>query len=231
MSQFSKEELSFVEDLPKHVEIECPVCLNILTDPHIVSCCGHNFCGSCIETVKASNGSCPMCKEEEYQVVINKERLRIINGLEVYCSNKEKGCQWKGELNNMSIHLNKEKREGECQYESVKCRYKKCQERKQRRYLKYHEDNECPHRPFRCQYCWKDGTYLSITKDHYADCADYPIQCPNKCTLNTMPRHILFAHINSQCPLQPVDCCLVGLVVMISHYVKMYMYTLLILNT
>uniref|UniRef100_A0A1X7SL45 RING-type domain-containing protein n=1 Tax=Amphimedon queenslandica TaxID=400682 RepID=A0A1X7SL45_AMPQE len=121
MAQFSKEEVSFVEDLPKHVEIECPVCLNILTDPHLVSCCGHNFCGSCIERVKASNGSCPMCKEKEYIVVVNKERFRIINGLEVYCSNKEKGCEWKGELKNMSTHLNKEKREGECQYEEVKC--------------------------------------------------------------------------------------------------------------
>ena len=63
MSQLSKRDLSFVEDLPKHVEIECPVCLNILTDPHLVSCCGHNFCGFCIERVKASDGSCPMCKD------------------------------------------------------------------------------------------------------------------------------------------------------------------------
>ena len=61
MSHFSKEELSFANELPEHVEIECPVCLDILTDPHLVSCCGHNFCGSCIERVKASNGSCPMC--------------------------------------------------------------------------------------------------------------------------------------------------------------------------
>ena len=166
MARFSNEELFFVKELPKHVEIECPVCLNILTDPHLVSCCGHNFCGSCIERVKASNGSCPMCKEEEYQAIPDKKCLRIINGLEVYCSNKKKGCQWKGELKNMSTHLNKEKREGECQYESVKCRYKKCQERKQRRYLEDHEDSEC-----------------------------------------------------------------YRLVVMISHYVKMYMYTLLILNT
>ena len=179
MAQFSKEELSFVKELPEHVEIECPVCLNILTDPHQVTCCGHNFCGSCIERVKASNGSCPMCQEEEYQSFIDKKCLRIINGLEVYCSNKEKGCQWKGELKNMSTHLNKEKREGECQYEEVKCGYEKCQERKQRRYLKYHEDKECPQRPFQCQYCRSKGTFLSITKDHY---------------------------VNKECPLQPVDC-------------------------
>ncbi|XP_019860742.1 PREDICTED: TNF receptor-associated factor 3-like isoform X2 [Amphimedon queenslandica] len=205
MAQFSKEELSFVEDLPKHMEIECPVCLNILTDPHLVSCCGHNFCGSCIERLKASNGSCPLCKEKEYQAMVNKERFRIINGLEVYCSNKEKGCQWKGELKNMSTHLNKEKREGECQYEEVKCRYEKCQERKQRRYLKYHEDRECPQRPFQCQYCRRKGTFLSITKDHYEECRQYPVTCPNKCSSTNMPRGSLTAHIN-ECPLEPVDC-------------------------
>ena len=205
MTRFSKEELSFVKELPEYVEIECPICLNILTDPHLVSCCGHNFCGSCIERVKASNGSCPMCQEEEYQVVINKERLRIINGLEVYCSNKKKGCQWKGELKNISTHLNKEKREGECQYEEVKCRYEKCQERKQRRYLEDHEDEECPQRPFECQYCRSKGTFLSITKDHYEECWWYPVTCPNKCVSTNMPRGSVTAHIN-ECPLEPVDC-------------------------
>ena len=203
--QFSKEELSFVKELPEHVEIECPVCLNILTDPHQVTCCGHNFCGSCIERVKASNGSCPMCKEKEYQSFIDKKCSRIINGLEVYCSNKEKGCQWKGELKNLPVHLNKEKREGECQYEEVKCRYKKCKKRKQRRHLKYHEDRECPQRPFQCQYCGEEGTFLSITKDHYEECRQYPVTCPNKCSSTNMPRGSLTAHIN-ECPLEPVDC-------------------------
>ena len=206
MSQFSIEELSFVKELPEHVEIECPVCLNILTDPHLVSCCGHNFCGSCIERVKASNGSCPVCKEEEYQAIPDKKCLRLINGLEVYCSNKEKGCQWKGELKNMSTHLNKEKREGECQYEEVKCQYEKCQERKQRRYLGDHEDKECPQRPFQCQYCGEEGTFLSITKDHYEECSQYPVTCPNKCVSTNMPRGSLTAHVNTECPLEPVDC-------------------------
>ena len=205
MSQFSKEELSFVKELPEHVEIECPVCLNILTDPHLVSCCGHNFCGSCIERVKASNGSCPMCKEKEYQSFIDKKCSRIINGLEVYCSNKEKGCQWKGELKNMSTHLNKEKREGDCQYEEVKCQYEECQERYQRRYLKNHEDKKCPERPFQCQYCGEEDTFLYITEDHYEECEEYPVTCPNKCVSTNMPRGSLTAHIN-ECPLEPVDC-------------------------
>ncbi|XP_011403757.1 PREDICTED: TNF receptor-associated factor 3-like [Amphimedon queenslandica] len=204
MSQFSKEELSFVKEVPEQIEIECPVCLNILTDPHLVTCCGHNFCGSCIERVKAGDGSCPMCKKKEYQSFIDKKCSHIINGLEVYCSNKEKGCQWKGELRNMSTHLNKEKREGECQYEEVKCLYRKCQEKKQRRYLEDHEDKECPQRPFGCQYCGEIGTFLSITKDHYEECRQYPVPCPNKCVSTNMPRGSLTDHIK-ECPLEPIQ--------------------------
>uniref|UniRef100_A0A1X7UI04 TRAF-type domain-containing protein n=1 Tax=Amphimedon queenslandica TaxID=400682 RepID=A0A1X7UI04_AMPQE len=105
----------------------------------------------------------------------------------------------------MSTHLNKEKREGECQYEEVKCRYVKCRERKQRGYVKYHEDRECPHHPFHCQYCRSKGTFLSITKDHYEECRRYPVPCPNKCVSTKMPRGSLTAHIN-ECPLEPVDC-------------------------
>ncbi|XP_019853230.1 PREDICTED: TNF receptor-associated factor 5-like [Amphimedon queenslandica] len=197
MAQLSKKELFLVKELPEHLDIECPVCLNILTDPHLVSCCGNHFCGPCIERVRASNRSCPMCKEKEYQAMADKKCSRIINGLEVYCSNKEKGCQWKGELKNMSTHLNKEMREGECQYEGVKCRYEKCQESKQRRYLKYHEDEECLQCPFQCQYCSSKGTFLSITKDHYEEYRQYPVTCLNKCDV---PQASPTAHV------EPVDC-------------------------
>ena len=205
MSQFSKEELYFVNKLPEHVEIECPVCLNILANPHLVSCCGHNFCEDCIERVKASNGACPMCKERRYQSFIDKKCLRIINGLQVYCTNKDKGCQWKGELKNLSTHLNKGKREGECQYQQgIECRY--CRGIGQRRHLKPHEDNECLQRPFQCQYCYTKGTYHSITEEHYKKCSKYPVLCPNQCTLTQMLQGSVTDHVDSECPLQPVDC-------------------------
>ena len=209
MAQFSKDELTFVKNLPEHVEIECPICLNILIDPHLVTCCGHNFCGSCIERVRASNGACPMCKEREYQYFTDKRCLRIVNGLEVYCANhkKGKGCEWKGELKNLPAHLNEGIREGECQYEEVKCRYDACQKRKSRRYLENHEQSECFHRPYQCRYCKATNTYLYITKQHYEDCSAYPVLCPNKCRPNfTMPRYHIITHLTSECQLEPVDC-------------------------
>ncbi|XP_011408466.1 PREDICTED: RING finger protein 166-like, partial [Amphimedon queenslandica] len=108
MAQFSKDEVSFLKELPEHVEIECPICLNILTDPHQVTCCGHNYCGSCIERVKDSDGSCPMCKEEEYQSFVDKKCLRIINGLEVYCRRGEENVNMKKE----SVEIENAERKG-----------------------------------------------------------------------------------------------------------------------
>ena len=204
MTQFSKEELSFVEEIPKQIEIECPICLKILVNPHLVSCCGHHFCEDCIERVDLCNRPCPMCKEKEYKSFIDKKCLRIINELQVYCTNKEKGCQWKGELKNLSTHLNKRKKVGECQYEEVKCRYE-CNEGVQRQNLKHHEETECKKRPLTCQYCNTSSTYHSIT-EHYKKCLQYPVLCPNQCTAHEMPQGSVTDHVDNECPLQPVDC-------------------------
>ncbi|XP_077346516.1 nuclear factor 7, ovary-like [Lithobates pipiens] len=49
-------------------ELDCPVCLNVYTDPVMLEC-GHNFCQVCIDraldTQEGVGGySCPQCKEE-----------------------------------------------------------------------------------------------------------------------------------------------------------------------
>ncbi|XP_019855049.1 PREDICTED: TNF receptor-associated factor 5-like, partial [Amphimedon queenslandica] len=205
MERYSKDELSFVKEVPDQIEIECPVCLHIFTDPHQVSCCGRNFCQSCIERIKASNGSCPMCKEERYQFFEDKNISRIINGLQVYCTNKAKGCQWKGDLKYLPTHLSKEMREGDCQFEKVKCRYDKCRIRNQRQHLNIHEKAVCDQRPYSCEHCYAEGTYLSITFLHIKVCSKYPTKCPNSCASSVMPRDSVPDHL-TQCPLEPVDC-------------------------
>ena len=176
----------------------------VLNDPHLVSCCGHHFCGTCIKRVKDSNGVCPYCKEKEYQTVPNKDRLRIINGLKVNCTNK--GCEWKGELKDLSVHLNKGKREGQCQYEEVTCVHSGCEIKKQRQYLVEHEKNECPQRPYQCRYCHHKGTYQFIVKEHHPQCTQYPVLCPNKCGLQAIPRCNVQTHVTEECPLQSVEC-------------------------
>ncbi|GFH58513.1 hypothetical protein CTEN210_14989 [Chaetoceros tenuissimus] len=53
-------------------DFECAICLEIVTDPHIIPECCHRFCGSCIkESIKARN-ECPACRQH----ISTKRRLR-----------------------------------------------------------------------------------------------------------------------------------------------------------
>ena len=202
---FSKDELTFLEEPPKQIEIECPICLQVmLNDPHLVSCCGHHFCGTCIKRVKDSNGACPYCKEKEYQTMPDKGHLRIINGLKVNCTNK--GCEWKGELKDLPVHLNKGKREGQCQYEKVTCVHSGCEIKKRRQYLVKHEKDECNQRRVLCSYCKYKGTYQFVIDKHFPQCTQYPVHCPNKCGLKEIPRCNIQAHLTEECPLRSVEC-------------------------
>ena len=92
-----------------------------------------------------SNGTCPYCKEKflKHQVVPDKDRCCIINGLKVNCTNK--GCEWEGDFKDLPVpHLNKGKKEGQCQYEEVTCVHSGCEIKKQRQYFVKHEKDECP---------------------------------------------------------------------------------------
>ncbi|CAI9607073.1 unnamed protein product, partial [Staurois parvus] len=57
-------------------EMECPVCIDILSDPTTLMC-GHNFCMKCIETAldnqNKNNFFCPVCK----QIYISRPKLKI----------------------------------------------------------------------------------------------------------------------------------------------------------
>ena len=42
-------------------ELQCPVCLDTLADPHRLEC-GHIFCKGCIATAVSHAPACPVCK-------------------------------------------------------------------------------------------------------------------------------------------------------------------------
>ena len=209
-TSYTKADLSFVKEPPEVISIECPICLQIMSKDISLTSCGHHFCTSCIKTVLDKKGSCPACRNTSYQIFPDADRQRIISGLQVYCSNKKDGCTWKGELKNLSGHINKDKREGDCQFEAVKCRYWNgliCNVKMKRADLANHEENRCQRRPYTCQYCGKKDTYWGTTYYHYDKCPRYPVPCPKKCDpKKTMPREEVDAHIKNDCPLEPVAC-------------------------
>ena len=214
-TSYTKADLSFVKEPPEVISIECPICLQIMSKDISLTSCGHHFCTSCIKTVLDKNESCPKCRATAYQIFPDADRQRYIRGLQVYCSNKKCGCTWKGELINLSGHINKGKRVGDCPFQVVHCCYWKrptfkrilCSVTMKRADLANHEENECTGRPYTCQYCGHKDTYYSITNIHYKRCPRYPVTCPNKCDpKKTIPREEVDAHIKNDCPLEPVAC-------------------------
>ena len=85
----------------------------------------------------------------------NKGLQQPLYGLRVFCSNKEGGCGWQGELGQLDQHLNVGPVEGNqlvgCAYTKVKCLF--CDEHYQRNDIEDHQTSKCLKRPFTCTIC------------------------------------------------------------------------------
>ena len=203
-----------VVKLPDHLQTECPICLQILREPHLVTCCCRKFCKSCIKRVKEAEKACPFCNEEEYTLVYEKALERTLKSLQVRCTHTKEGCEWVGELGQLDLHLNSDPEMGKrligCQFAEIKCSY--CNQYFQRCCIEAHEVDICPQRPFTCDFCDDyDSTHDEIVNNHWAICKCYPIACPNKC--GTIPeRQHVEKHVNTECPFTVVDCdfCYIG---------------------
>ena len=147
----------FVDAAPE--SLHCPVCLLVLREPHLISCCGTHICQVtvlilslttifthilfqvCIERVQANEQSCPCCRSERYMHMLNKEKRGKVLELRVRCINSVKGCEWVGELGDQDRHCT-----SRCQYVEAVCQYG-CGESYPRFMLGKHEQDECPERP------------------------------------------------------------------------------------
>ena len=184
----------------------CKICQCPSKEPHLNLCCGHTFCKSCLEAAKRAesisiSSACPMCRSEDFVTVFNKQTDRDIKNLQVYCSNKEKGCEWQGELNAITGHLTK--KDG-CQFQKVNCP-NKCKVACQRRDLTNHVETECPCRKVSCQYCHDIGEYQFIKGQHKQECSKVPLSCPNNCEIGTILREDIEKH-KCECPLEVISC-------------------------
>ena len=182
----------------------CKICYLLSRDPYLSVCCGHVFCKSCLDNVKkatAITNACPVCRDEEFVTFPNKQLDREIKSLHIYCTNKEKGCEWQGELNDINNHLGNS---NGCQFEEMKCS-NECGKMIQRRYLTSHVETECPRRKVNCQYCHDTGEHQFIEGQHKEECLKLPLPCPNKCEVGSIPREDMEAH-RKECPLEMIQC-------------------------
>ena len=142
-------EYEFVTPPPK--SLECSICLLTLRDPHVISCCGNEFCQVCIECVKRDGKPCPLCNEQNFTTMLHKKLVREVNALVVHCPQKELGCDWEGELGKVHGHLYPEHGGvNGCGYVIIVCSYD-CGMQVQRQKLREHEMEICPKRPIEMQ--------------------------------------------------------------------------------
>ena len=180
--------------------VVCVICHLPSRDPHMTECCGHVFCKSCLDNAKATQyASCSMCKDVQFNAFCNKQINREVQNLHAYCTNKEKGCEWEGEVRDISNHLNG------CQFEEVECP-NGCEELIQRQCLPNHIEYECTHREVECQYCHNKVKLVFADGAHLEECQKVPLPCPNNCGKGELIlREDMEAH-RKECPLEIIHC-------------------------
>ena len=202
-------DCNFVNEPPEVIQSRCPVCLLILWEPYQATCCGKAFCRVCIERVRADNNPCPCCMTEGFDCFVDVARRQSLNEYDVYCTNRERGCQWVGRLGDFEDHLNpmpsQDRQLEGCPHTNIPCLH--CSELVQCSVVEIHQNNECPQRPFSCVYC-KDyvSCHEDVTNSHWPVCGSFPVQCPKKCSIEVMKRRNLTSHIDNDCPLKIVHC-------------------------
>ena len=196
-------DYKFVDAEPPD-RLVCTICHLPSQEPHIVDCCGKTYCKSCLDRAKRASTvstACAHCRAESFGSMINKQADREIKNLHICCTNKEKGCEWQGELNDINNHLGNS--DG-CQFEEVKCS-NECDKMIERRYLTSHVEIECPWRKVNCQYCHDTGEHQFIEGQHKEECPKLPLSCHYRCGVDNIPRDELKKHTD-RCSLEMVKC-------------------------
>ena len=198
-------DCEFIEHPPKAIQVDCPVCLLVLREPHQLTCCGYSYCQPCVDRVEKDKKPCPTCNKTEFSVFPNKGLQRSLYGFHIRCSHEKEGCQWTGELGELDKHLNEGPILGRqfvgCEFAEVECSV--CSESFQRQHFKAHQLEQ---HPFSCEYCHNYESYFEdVVKNHYPTCGFRPVPCPNEC--GVYPEHQnLEHHVSKDCPLTLVDC-------------------------
>ena len=183
-------------------------------------CC----CLQCAKKWTKTSNSCPQCRKEPLEIVVDPKTQRRITGATVYCLNYHFGCNWVGGLGRVTQHL-----DNNCEFEGKECPHRpQCKEVVPKKLLEIHTSNLCLWRPEVCPCCgtkkkklydetprksffksylFSTLTYHGIITGHHYACPDWPARCPNSCDhYLTLTRSTVDTHVEEECPETLVDC-------------------------
>ena len=156
----------FLEAAPER--LICSICTKVMRDPHLMACCGKEFCISCLQSWfnQQTTDQCPHCRatKQNHDVlhILDKGVKSEIESQMILCTNYKEGCVWVGELRNLEPHL------GQCDYVKIDCP-KGCKTSQGiltsllRKDLTVHLSDLCELREKQCQHCGRIGTVKSYS--------------------------------------------------------------------
>ena len=95
-------------------DLYCKKCTLVARRLSISTCCGESFCHACLVVTREQGKPCPECGEKDYNIIEHPKNQKRINCLQIYCSMKERGCDWLGTLEQLDTHLDPD--QDNCQY-------------------------------------------------------------------------------------------------------------------
>ena len=214
-------------------EVECIICHELADNAHQTSCCGNTVCLQCANKWKKTSNSCPQCRKEPLEIVVDPKTQRRITGATGYCPNYHFGCNWVGGFGRVTQHLYYN-----CEFEGKECPHQpQCKEVVPKKLLEFHTSSLCLWRPEVCPCCGtkqeRSGcgtqkkkssgrpnpwsfffssfhstlTHHDIITDHQSKCRSWPARCPNSCKpYLTLTRSTVDTHVAKECPETLVDC-------------------------
>ena len=200
-------------------EVECIICQELANSAHQTSCCGNTVCLQCTSKWKEKSNSCPQCRKQPLEIVVDPKTQRRITGATVYCPNYHFGCDWVDGFGRVAQHL-----AADCEYEGKKCPNLPCEEVVPKTFCETHVSKLCMWRCETCPCCGKKKaakdddscirrafarslTYHDIINDHHNDCPEWPARCPNLCgPYLTLTQSSVDRHVKEECPETFVDC-------------------------
>ena len=184
-------------------ELECVICHSLASNPHQTGCCGHTVCLECCNRWKTRQNSCPQCRNVPLKMNVDRRIERNIGGLTTYCIHYEEECDWKGSMNAIQAHLDRD-----CEYESIACpnRSKGCENMVLRKDLYKHTTETCLKRYVNCPFCKSSEIYQKMIDCHYKVCMKWPQRCRNHCGTKGWTRSTVQEHVDKYCLEQSLTC-------------------------
>eukprot|EP01006_Ploeotia_vitrea_P039468 TRINITY_DN66350_c8_g3_i2.p1 TRINITY_DN66350_c8_g3~~TRINITY_DN66350_c8_g3_i2.p1 ORF type:complete len:424 (+),score=52.09 TRINITY_DN66350_c8_g3_i2:64-1272(+) len=188
-------------DSPLLDTVTCPVCLEPMQEPMVLTPCGHSMCNQCIKRSPRAPRNCPTCRQHVQCVVQSVALLQTIRQLFVKCPFPS--CDLEVKFDDLDMHLlvcdhrlfvcelrgddgnqcgftckfdERAQHERTCAYMSVPCPLN-CNNAKAflRRDNVATHLNSCPNSLVRCPHCNDEMTRGSLTATH--ECPEETITC------------------------------------------------------